>query len=239
MNKPTRSAQSPEQPMNTAGATPRIDTIRVHRQEGETDDQATARELMDPSTRHSITVLPYISCSVGNTFPLPNASEFSDAIRSNAEQAQQGNLAFMSRTLTAQALALDAIFGEFSRRAALNMNSHLEAAERYMRLALKAQSNSRATMEALAKLHQPREQIVRHVHVNEGGQAIVAEQVNHYTTGAENAETVEQSHATGEPGESSSLPRTDEERRGVPVTSSTWQEAMPDARRHKSRCAKG
>jgi hypothetical protein len=239
LNKPARSVQPPEKPMNMAGATPRIDTIRVNRQEGETDDQATARELLDPSTRHSITVLPYISCSVGNTFPLPNAAEFSAAIRLNAEQAQQGNLAFMSRTLTAQALALDAIFGEFSRRAALNMNGHLEAAERYMRLALKAQSNSRATMEALAKLHQPREQIVRHVHVNDGGQAIVAEQVNHYAGGAENAETVEQSHATVPVGECSPLPCQDQEGQRVPVASSERQEALPDARWNKSRRTKG
>jgi hypothetical protein len=209
--------QSPEQTMNTAGATPRIDTIRVHRQEGETDDQATARELLDPSTRHSLTILPYISCSVGSTFPMPNAAEFSDAIKAKAEKAQQGDLSFASRTLTSQALALDAIFGEFSRRAALNMNGHLEAAERYMRLALKAQSNSRATMEALAKLHQPREQIVRHVHVNDGGQAIVAEQVNHYAGGAKNAETVKQSHAAaGETGGSTPLPCEDTAGERVP-----------------------
>jgi hypothetical protein len=52
----------------------------------------------------------------------------------------------------------------FSRRSANNMGDYLEASERCMRLALKAQSNCRATSEALAELHQPREQIVKHVH---------------------------------------------------------------------------
>ena len=83
------------------------------------------------------------------------------------------------QTLTAQALPLDAIFGEFIRRPALDINNHLEAAERYMRLDLKAQANSRATMEAHAKLHQPREQTVQHVHVGDGGRAIVAGAVNY------------------------------------------------------------
>ena len=41
---------------------------------------------------------------------------------------------------------------------------------------MKAQSNCRTTLEALAKLHQPREQTVRHIHVNDGGKAIVADQ---------------------------------------------------------------
>ncbi|OYU35259.1 MAG: hypothetical protein CFE35_09710 [Novosphingobium sp. PASSN1] len=43
---------------------------------------------------------------------------------------------------------------------------------RYMRLALKAQAACRSTLEALARLHQPREQTVKHVHVSEGGQAV-------------------------------------------------------------------
>lgn len=38
----------------------------------------------------------------------------------------------------------------------------------------------RATLEALAKLHQPREQTVKHVHVNEGGRAIVADQIHQH-----------------------------------------------------------
>lgn len=217
LTEPDKLTQPPEYRAKTTDAATRIDSIRVKPREGESVDHATARELLDPSTRHSITVLPYIGCSLGNTFPMPNAAEFSEAIKANAEQAEHGDLSFASRTLTAQALALDAIFGELSRRAALNMNNHLEAAERYFRLALKAQANSRATIEVLAKLHQPREQIVRHVHVNEGGQAIVAEQVNHYAGGAKNAETVEQSHAAaGETVGSTPLPCEDKEGERVP-----------------------
>jgi hypothetical protein len=176
---------------------------------------------------------------MGKSVPLPDAVNFSDALKANAEQAKQGDLCFTSKTLAAQALALDAIFGEFSRRAALNMNNHLEAAERYMRLALKAQANSRATMEALAKLHHPREQIVRHIHVNEGGQAIVADQVNHYAGGAGNAESDKQSHAAGALGQGSPLPCPDSSGCSMPVTGSEGAEAMPDARRHKSGRTKG
>lgn len=74
-----------------------------------------------------------------------------------------------------------------------------------MRLALKAPSASRTTLEALAKLHQSREQTVRHVHVNQGGQAAVADRFHHHAGGSENAESVKQSHATGPAGECAAL----------------------------------
>lgn len=54
------------------------------------------------------------------------------------------------------------------------------ATETYARIAMKAQAQSRATLETLAKLHQPREQTVRHVHVNDGGQAVIADQLHHH-----------------------------------------------------------
>ena len=99
-----------------------------------------------------------------------------------------------------------------------------------MRLALKAQAQSRATLEALAKLHQPREQTVRHVHVdNRGGQAVIAETVN--TGGQGNAESAGQAHATGTVGSSAPLPGADALGWGMPVASGERPEAVPDARR--------
>ncbi len=76
-------------------------------------------------------------------------------------QAASDDMAFASRILTAQVARLDTMFTELTRRAALNVGEYLSAAERYARLALRAQSNGRATLEALAKLHQPREQTGR------------------------------------------------------------------------------
>lgn len=43
-----------------------------------------------------------------------------------------------------------------ARRAALNMNGHLDATDELLRLALKAQAQSRATVEALAEVKNPR-----------------------------------------------------------------------------------
>jgi hypothetical protein len=111
------------------------------------------------------------------------------------------------------------------------MSEYLDAAERYMRLSLKAQTASRATLEVLAKLHQPREQTVRHVHVNDGGQAVVADQFHHYGGSGENGKSVKQSDATGAASERAALPCPDASGDGVPIASGEREAAMQDARR--------
>ena len=121
------------------------------------------------------------------------------------------------------------MFTELARRMALNLNQYPDGSERYGRLAFRAQSNCRATLEALAKLHQPREQTVRHIHVNEGGQAIVADQFHQHTRGDANAKTTKQSHATRAARESAPLPSPNAERGGMPITGGSRQKEMPDA----------
>jgi hypothetical protein len=58
--------------------------------------------------------------------------------------------------LAIQAHTLDTIFNELARRSAANVGEYMEAAERYMRLALKAQSQCRATIETLAEIKNPK-----------------------------------------------------------------------------------
>jgi len=167
-------------------------------------------------------------------------SDYADVYRERGAKAAKGDLSFASRMLAAQAFTLDTIFAETARRMAANMGEHLPAVEIYARIALKAQANSRATLEALAKLHQPREQTVRHVHVNEGGQAVIADQVHHHaatTGGSANAKNDEQPHApcnanpSGAAGQSPALPSPNPQGPAVPIPSDKAREAVPDARR--------
>ncbi len=58
--------------------------------------------------------------------------------------------------LITQAQTLNLIFNELARRAHNNMGEYMDAADRYMRLALKAQSQCRATIETLAEMKNPR-----------------------------------------------------------------------------------
>lgn len=158
-----------------------------------------------------------------------------DAISVTAKAMRSGNSSLLNRTLCAQALSLDAIFTDLAHSAALNRGQYPDAFERYMRLALKAQSASRATMETLARLHQPREQTVKHVHVNEGGQAVVADHFHQHRGDGENGKQKEQSDAARTAGTIAALPSPDPLGNGVPIPGSEREAALQDARGDESR----
>ena len=197
----------------------------------ETGAQAMARKLLEPNLRHALTASVFAGHVIGKNIETPGIMDFVEHVQAAGAKAEAGDLAIASRVLAAQAITLDSMFTELARRAALNMGEYINAAERYGRLALKAQSNCRATIEALAKLHQPREQTVRHVHVNEGGQAVVADHFHSHTGGHENGKSNKQCDATQSAGASAALLSPDTEGHVVPIPCGKREAAMSDARR--------
>lgn len=69
-----------------------------------------------------------------------------------------------------QATALDAIFTALAHRASVNLGHYPETAERYLRMALKAQSQCRMTLESLATIKNPPVVYARQANINHGGQ---------------------------------------------------------------------
>jgi hypothetical protein len=61
--------------------------------------------------------------------------------------------------LTSQAIALDSIFNRLAVQAQASIGKHPKVVDTYLRLALKAQSQCRATAEALTALKSPRQYI--------------------------------------------------------------------------------
>ncbi|MBK8273248.1 MAG: hypothetical protein IPK89_09960 [Sphingomonadales bacterium] len=187
-----------------------------------------ARAIIEPDFRHAMTISQVLKAVLGESEQAPGHSDFADAAKDIASAAEKGDLAFASRMLATQAVTLDTIFVEMARRMAINMREYLGATETFGRIAMKAQAQSRATLEALAKLHQPREQTVRHVHVNEGGQAVIADQFHNHSGGTENGETGKQVHEQGTCGPA--LLGTDPRGNGMPITCPERQASMSIAR---------
>ena len=74
-----------------------------------------------------------------------------------AEAVRRGDMGRAETMLIAKAHTLDEIFASLARRSNANIRAdYLDAGERYMRLALKAQSQCRTTLEALAEIKNPR-----------------------------------------------------------------------------------
>ncbi|MCR9072727.1 MAG: hypothetical protein NXI18_13495 [Alphaproteobacteria bacterium] len=213
--------------------------LQLQTADGESGDAALARAMLEPYVRHGLIAGTFAGRSMASTEDKPRLMESAAFIDAQATAAAGADMSLLSQMLTAQTITLDSIFTELCRCAVLNLSDYPHAADRYTRLALKAQSNCRATMEALAKLHQPREQTVRHVHVGDGGKAIVAEQFHQHARGGRNEESAEQSHATASTGSGAKMLGHDAGGHALPIPSGERTETVPNARRHKSRRSKG
>lgn len=102
---------------------------------------------------------------------------------------QAGDLRMLESMLFSQASALQTIFSDLARRA--SAQTYLKQFQTYLTLALKAQAQSRATLEALIELKQPRQQptFVKQANIAAGHQ-----QVNNAYASA-SARTPDVSHA--------------------------------------------
>lgn len=96
-----------------------------------------------------------------------------EAIHAQVQQVREGVLSSAEATLVGQAAALNAIFVDMARRGHASLDRPGNAAERYLRLAMKAQNQCRATLNALTDLasrpskvieqHEPLRRIERRV----------------------------------------------------------------------------
>lgn len=113
-------------------------------------DAITARAMSEPETRAAAVIQELQGDSL-------NINSLVDELRQQVVEVQAGSLKRSEAMLTAQAHALDALFSTLARRSHGNSNAgYLDAAEIYMRLALKAQAQAVRTIEALGELKNPR-----------------------------------------------------------------------------------
>jgi hypothetical protein len=209
-------------------------TLTLETRGDETESAAMARIMLGPDVRHGFIASTYGNQMLGDKVERPGIMDCAEQVRARAELAVKGDMTMASQILAAQAMTLDTMFTALAERAFQNLGHYPQTAERYGRLALKAQANARATLEVLVKLHQPREQTVRHVHVGQGGQAVVADQFHHHTGVAGNAVVAEQSHAAGEPRERPALPCPNPLGDTVPIAGGEREAALQAARGHES-----
>jgi hypothetical protein len=86
---------------------------------------------------------------------------------------RDGNMREPEALLYGQAVALQTIFTSLSRRAALNAGEYMGATETYLRLALKAQAQCRATLETLHEVKNPRPvAFVQQANISHGPQQV-------------------------------------------------------------------
>jgi len=152
----------------------------------------TAGESQDALRAKVATMAIVPSASIVTDYSRPRLGEISltgivDQLKAKTTAVQGGDLRDVEAMLIAQAVALNTIFSELARRSAMNFGSRIDAADIYMRLALKAQSQCRSTIAALAEIKNPRSvSFVRQANIAHGHQ-----QVNNEATPLARAEKIE------------------------------------------------
>jgi hypothetical protein len=130
------------------------ETLRVDGLPGETAQEAMARILLQPTVRAAQTLIELgtVKDTEGAEFSL---NALVAALDMQVRLTNKGDLSRAEALLVAQAHTLDAIYHKLVNRAVMNVGTHLDAAEAYMKLALRAQSHCRATLQALAVMKNP------------------------------------------------------------------------------------
>lgn len=131
-------------------------------------ERDVAKVAMSPAVSNAQTVRHFAK----GTFGELDLTESVAVMREKIEAVQNDKTQGVEAILTAQAVALDAIFGEMARRAALNMGHHLATTETYMRMALRAQNQCRATLETLATIKNPPVVFAKQANIAHGPQQV-------------------------------------------------------------------
>ncbi|WP_321327000.1 hypothetical protein [uncultured Parasphingorhabdus sp.] len=162
--------------MSKLKANDRADSLKIERQPGKTDSRLLTEVAMRPMIRNG-----FIVGNLGGKHFSGKQPDLTDTVEIMAqacEKVRANDLSDQRDILTSQAMALDAVFTIMVSRAENNLKDHFSAAERFMRLGLKAQAQCRTTIETLDRLARDGVQTVKHVHVdNRGGQAVITESV--------------------------------------------------------------
>lgn len=114
------------------------------------EDQAVAiaRTVLRPTVQAAVTLKEY-----GKSYGDLDLGGLIDSLTEQTRASSEGDLKRAEAMLTTQAHTLDAIFNNLARRA-INAE-YMDNLDRYLKLALRAQSQCRATWEALATIKNP------------------------------------------------------------------------------------
>ena len=139
--------------------------------------QASAKLFLSPSVNAAAVAVEYLKGPFGNE---QDMGALVETLSASIKDVWDGDTRRIEAMLYAQATALQTIFTNLARRA--NAQDYLKQMETHLRLALKAQSQCRATLETLATVKAGPAIFARQANIAHGPQ-----QVNNGSSDASNA----------------------------------------------------
>ena len=136
-------------------------------EKNQTKEQALA-EFQSKSEFLSTAVIESFNVGLGEDFDFQSAMQ---VLEKTTQQIKSGDLSKIEQMYISQAVALEAIFTKTIRKA--STAEHLPQYQAHMHLALKAQNQSRATLQALVQLKQPSNtQFIKQANIAQGHQQV-------------------------------------------------------------------
>ena len=130
-----------------------------------TDKEMTehqSRMALLPSTNAAAVIDAYGKGAFGEQ----NINTLIEGLRTKFDDVQKGDLQYCEAMLVGQAHALQSIFVSLARKAVTQ--SHLTQYETFLRLALRAQNQSRMTLETLSAIKNPPVVFAKQANINHG-----------------------------------------------------------------------
>jgi hypothetical protein len=134
----------------------------------ESPEARGAQMALQPSVNAAAVIQSYTGAMFGKE---PDINLLIDGLRDSFKTVKDGDLSSLEAMLVGQATALQSLFTSLARRAQSQQSQrHLEA---FLGLALKAQAQSRATIQAVVELKYPRQvAFVKQANISHGPQQI-------------------------------------------------------------------
>ena len=141
--------------------------LEVVKQPSETDERAMARTVLRPTVNNAATIKEIASRDFGAV----GLTGLVDELSAQCSAVSRGEMGRPEALLTTQAQTLDALFNHLTRLAYRNWDN-LNVAERLLRLAFKAQTQSRATVETVGNIKNPPTFIAQQANIAHGPQQV-------------------------------------------------------------------
>ena len=148
------------------------------------EDDGRAKRMVTISLAPAYNGAAIMEKFTGNTFGKVDPMAAADELKRQCSAVHGGDLRRVESMLTSQAHSLDVLFASLARRG--GDQDGLKQYETHMKLALKAQSQCRATLETLATIKNPPAVFAKQANISHGPQ-----QVNNDSTGIARVDEIE------------------------------------------------
>jgi len=143
--------------------------LTIEMKQGETVEQAKARAALSPEHHAAVSIF-----HLGQilSFRDVDITNLADQLGHQVQQLKNGDLGQAESMLVAQAHTLNALFHNLLLRAARNKSNEFSVVEKLLKLAMKAQSQSRTTLDTLATIKKPPPDLIRQTNIAHGHQQV-------------------------------------------------------------------